>query len=110
MQNDNPDVAPLTGRPPLRELADAHQKRIGSAVNTSLLASDDAYRAVLAREFSSVTAENVLKWALVEPRRCVFDYAAADNLVEFARQHDQVVRGHTHVWHNRLRGWLTQAA
>jgi endo-1,4-beta-xylanase len=110
MQNDNPDVVPLTGRPPLRELADAHQKRIGSAVNTNLLASDDAYRAVLAREFSSVTAENVMKWALVEPRRGVFDYAAADNLVEFARRHDQVVRGHTLVWHNQLPGWLTQAA
>jgi endo-1,4-beta-xylanase len=110
MRNDKPDVAPLTGRPPLRELAEGHQKRLGSAVNTSLLASDEAYRAVLAREFSSVTAENVMKWALVEPRRGVFDYTAADNLVEFARQHDQVVRGHTLVWHNQLPGWLTEAA
>ena len=109
MPDDNPDVAP-TGRPPLRELAEARHKRIGSAVNTNLLASDAAYRAVLAREFSSVTAENVMKWALVEPRRGVADYSAADKLVEFARQHDQVVRGHTLVWHNQLPAWLTEVA
>ncbi len=110
MRNDKPDLAPLTGRAPLRELAEGHEKRIGSAVNTSVLASDDAYRALLAREFSGVTAENVMKWALVEPRRGVFDYTAADNLVEFARQHGQVVRGHTLVWHNQLPAWLTEAA
>jgi endo-1,4-beta-xylanase len=106
MQN----AEPSTGRRGLRELADVHGKRIGSAVNTSLLASDAAYGAVLAREFSSVTAENVMKWALVEPQRGVFDYAPADGLVEFARQHDQVVRGHTLVWHHQVPAWLTESS
>jgi endo-1,4-beta-xylanase len=106
MQN----AEPLTGRRGLRELANVHGKRIGSAVNTHLLASDAAYGAVLAREFSSVTPENVMKWVLVEPQRGVFDYAAADSLVKFARQHDQVVRGHTLVWHNQVPAWLTQTS
>jgi hypothetical protein len=42
MQNAEQNVAPLTGRRGLRELADPHGKRIGSAVNTNLLASDIA--------------------------------------------------------------------
>jgi endo-1,4-beta-xylanase len=65
---------------------------------------------VLAREFSSVTPENVMKWALVEPQRGVFDYTAAESLVAFARQHNQVVRGHTLVWHNQVPRWLTEAS
>ena len=104
------DQMPSTGRAPLRDLAQAQHKLIGSAVDTSVLASDAAYRAVLAREFSSVTPENVMKWQLVEPQRGVFDYTAADSLVQFAREHDQVVRGHTLVWHNQVPGWLTEAA
>ena len=109
MPDSNQGAVP-TDRVPLRELAEAHHKLIGSAVNTNLLASDAAYRAVLAREFSSVTPENVMKWALVEPRRGVSEYSAADKLLEFARQHDQVVRGHTLVWHNQVPAWLTEAA
>ena len=74
MQN----AEPSTGRRGLRELADVHGKRIGTAVNTNLLASDAAY-AALAHEFSSVTPENVMKWALVEPQRGVFDYLEVNN-------------------------------
>jgi endo-1,4-beta-xylanase len=110
MQNAEQNAAPLAGRPGLRELANVHHKRIGSAVNTNLLASEPAYRAILAHEFSSLTPESVMKWALVEPQRGLLDYAAADRLVAFARQHDQVVRGHTLVWHHQLPAWLTEAS
>jgi endo-1,4-beta-xylanase len=75
MQN----AEPLIARRGLRELADVHGKRIGTAVNTNLLASDAAYAALLAHEFSSVTPENVMKWALVEPQRGVFDYLEVNN-------------------------------
>jgi endo-1,4-beta-xylanase len=81
MQN----AEPLTGQRGLRELADLHGKRIGSAVNTNLLASDAAYQGVLAREFSSVTPENVMKWALVEPQRGVFDYLEVNNAERITR-------------------------
>jgi endo-1,4-beta-xylanase len=97
-------------RPSLRELAENRHKLIGSAVDTRVLATDPAYRAVLEREFSSVTPENVMKWEVVEPQRGVFDYAAADNLVRFAAEHEQLVRGHTLVWHNQLPNWLTRGS
>jgi endo-1,4-beta-xylanase len=80
---------------------------MGSAVDVDALANEPQYRDVLAREFRSVTAENVMKWQTVEPQRGVDDFAAADRLVAFARSHRQSVYGHTLLWHNQLPTWLT---
>jgi endo-1,4-beta-xylanase len=80
---------------------------MGSAVDTNALANEPQYRDVLAREFRSVTAENVMKWETVEPQRGVDDFTAADGLVAFARSHRQSVYGHTLLWHNQLPKWLT---
>jgi endo-1,4-beta-xylanase len=92
---------------PLRDLAERHGLRVGTAVDTSALAADAPYRQLVGEQFSSVTPENVMKWQLVEPTRGQFDYAAADGLVSYAQAHGQKVRGHTLVWHNQLPTWLT---
>jgi endo-1,4-beta-xylanase len=84
--------------------------RIGTAVDTSALATDSTYRETVAREFSSITAENVMKWQLTEPERGKHDWAAADGLVDFARSHKQLVRGHTLVWHSQLPAWVTEGS
>jgi endo-1,4-beta-xylanase len=91
----------------LRALAQHTKLRVGTAVNTDALAADPTYRTLVAREFSSVTPENVMKWEVVEPQRGQYDFSAADQLVSFARQNGQKVRGHTLVWHNQLPRWLT---
>ncbi|WP_405960484.1 endo-1,4-beta-xylanase [Streptomyces sp. NBC_00024] len=93
--------------PSLRALADRAGVRIGTAVDMAALADDTTYRRTTAREFDSVTAENVMKWESVEPQRGVYDWQPADDLVRYARAHGQVVRGHTLVWHSQLPGWLT---
>ncbi|MFF8996501.1 endo-1,4-beta-xylanase [Streptomyces achromogenes] len=92
---------------PLRQLAADDQLRIGTAVDTSALADDAAYRRLAGSEFSTVTPENVMKWEAIEPRQGEYDYADADRLVDFARRHGQKVRGHVLVWHNQLPSWLT---
>jgi endo-1,4-beta-xylanase len=94
----------------LRALADRADLRIGTAVDMAALADDDAYRAAVGREFSTVTAENVMKWEATEPQQGVHDWAAADRLVDFARAHRQKVRGHTLVWHNQNPAWVTEEA
>jgi endo-1,4-beta-xylanase len=81
--------------------------RIGTAVDMDAFASDTTYRERIATEFSSVTAENVMKWETLEPEPGVRNYGPADELVDFARQNRQLVRGHVLVWHNQLPGWLT---
>ena len=92
---------------PLRALAKRHDLRIGTAVDMDALGSDTTYRTLVAREFSAVTAENVMKWESLEPVRGQYNWGPADQLVEFARRNGQKVHGHTLLWHNQLPGWLT---
>jgi endo-1,4-beta-xylanase len=92
--------------PTLRGLAAARGLRFGSAVDVSALSSDAAYATVLAQEFSSVTAENAMKWATVQPSPGERDWSGADRLVEFARRYGQQVYGHTLVWHSSDPAWL----
>jgi endo-1,4-beta-xylanase len=106
------DEATTKHQPPsldqsLRDLAKRNDLRIGTAVDVTALNADATYRQRIATEFSSITAENVMKWQLVEPTRGQLDFAAADQLVDFAQHNGQRVRGHTLVWHNQLPDWLT---
>jgi endo-1,4-beta-xylanase len=49
-----------------------------------------------------------MKWEAVEPERGKFDFAAADAIVDRARQAGQKIRGHTLVWHFQLPGWVRE--
>ena len=91
----------------LRQLARHTKLEIGTAVDTSALRNDATYRRLVATEFSSVTPENVMKWDTIHPERHRYDFTQADQLVAFAREHDQKVRGHVLVWHSQLPAWLT---
>jgi endo-1,4-beta-xylanase len=88
-------------------LAGSRNLWVGSAVNANALQADQAYRDKLAAELTSVTAEDAMKWAVVEPTRGQLDWAQADAIVDFATEHGQRVRGHTLVWHQSLPAWLT---
>lgn len=92
---------------PLRDLAGRHLL-IGTAVDYDALKSDATYSARVKSDFSSITAENVMKWESVEPVRGEPDYSAADDLLATAKKNGQQVRGHTLLWHNQLPAWLTQ--
>ena len=50
------------GHNTLRSLADEADIKLGVAVNTDLLAKSGKYRHIVNTQFSSVTAENVMKW------------------------------------------------
>jgi len=91
----------------LRALAKPIGLEVGVAINPGGL-ENPQYRQIAATQFSTITPENEMKWESIEPRRGVYDYAAADQLVRFAQRHNQLVRGHTLVWHNQLPGWLTE--
>jgi endo-1,4-beta-xylanase len=91
----------------LRALGAQVQLRIGTAAVADDL-TDPNLSPITADQFSVLTPGNDMKWQVVEPTEGVFDWTGADNLVNFAEEHRQRVRGHTLVWHNQLPNWLTQ--
>ncbi|MFB6173171.1 MAG: endo-1,4-beta-xylanase [Halobacteriales archaeon] len=91
---------------PLRALAADRGLAVGAAVAPGPLVSDPDYAATLRREFGLVTTENALKMARLRPSRHAFDFADADAIVGFAREHDMAVRGHTLLWHRSVPDWL----
>jgi endo-1,4-beta-xylanase len=105
-----PNVASASDRDTLRAAARGTGVRIGTAVDMTALAADAPYRTAVAREFSTVTPENVMKWESVEPQQGVYNWGPADDLIDFARAHGQTVRGHTLVWHSQNPSWLTEDA
>lgn len=95
----------LAAQQTLRDAAEAQGKFIGTALNDGLL-NDSTYTDIASSEFSSVTAENVMKWESMQPSQGQFDFSGADRLMEFAQANDQQVYGHTLVWHSQLPGWV----
>ncbi|MFC6018520.1 endo-1,4-beta-xylanase [Plantactinospora solaniradicis] len=93
---------------PLRTLARKHGLGIGTAVDMAALEADPQYRSLVAREFSAVTAENVMKWESLEPTRGEYNWGPADELVDFARRNGQKVHGHTLLWHSQAPAWLNE--
>jgi endo-1,4-beta-xylanase len=90
-----PDVAPFG-------------PRAGVAVQARLLTGDDGYGDLVDRAFASVTPENEMKMAVVQPERGRFDFEQADRIVDWAVEHGKRVRGHTLIWHNQNPPWLEQ--
>lgn len=99
------DAAPLPGRT-LRDLAHRRGLPVGTAVRGDVLKANRAYRQLVAEQFSSVTPENEMKWAVTEPSQGTFHFGPGDEIVDAARGAGQAVRGHTLVWHAQLPGWV----
>lgn len=104
----SPAPAPAAPAPgSLGALAATRGITFGTAVNADVLSTSAAYRDRLGAEFTTVTPEDAMKWAVVEPVRGQHDWARADAVVDFAVARGQAVRGHTLVWHTSLPAWLT---
>ncbi len=78
----------------------------GTALRLDPLRRDSSYRDTFLREFDQLTPENEMKMQTLQPRRGVFDFRAADEMVAFARKHDRRVHGHALVWGLQVPLWL----
>lgn len=78
---------------------------VGVAVNQRNV-TDTAQQALICRNFNSVTAENDMKPASVQPREGVFNWANADRIANFCRQNGIRMRGHCLCWHNQFTDWM----
>lgn len=62
--------------------------------------------AIAARQFSSITAENDMKWQSIHPEPGVYRFEPADAYFDFAAKHGMKVIGHTLVWHSQTPDWV----
>jgi endo-1,4-beta-xylanase len=90
-------------------LKDAFQDafRVGAAVGTRhIMAGDDSPElALVARQYNTITPENLLKFAEVHPEPDRYNFEPADRYVEFGEKHGMWIVGHTLVWHNQTPLW-----
>ena len=76
--------------------------------NSQPTSEEALYAEVLNREFSSVSAENQMKWEYLHPERDTYAFEDGDAIMASAQQHGQVVRGHTLFWHSQNPAWLEE--
>lgn len=80
---------------------------VGAAIDPNLLKSNTLYREILIKEYSSITAENALKWGAIRPNQATFNFNDADYIVDFAVANKKRMFGHTLLWHSYNPAWLT---
>src|SRR5947209_2746601 len=84
---------------------------VGAAINGRQIAGTDSIGdPIIARQFNSITPENALKWASVEPRAGQFEFSAPDRYVALGERYGMTIIGHTLVWHNQTPAWVFQNA
>lgn len=80
---------------------------MGAAVNPAIVSGEDkTSQDIVINHFNSITVENVMKAALINPEPGVFNFKPADEYVAFGEQHKMFIIGHTLVWHNQCPAWF----
>jgi endo-1,4-beta-xylanase len=79
----------------------------GASVSASLLRNNVKYNNLAKKEYNSITAENAMKIGSLHPAQNTYNYTDADYIVEFAKQNNKRVHGHTLLWHQSLPSWVT---
>ncbi len=100
----------------LKDIAGRKGMRFGCAVGgrggagAGVRFADTAYGQLLERECGVVVSENATKWPALQPQPGPHRFAAADEMVAWARERRMLVRGHNLLWQSRrwLPDWVNQ--
>ena len=79
---------------------------LGFALSPEPLNNDSRYREILKKNAQSITPDYSLKWRYLEKNHGLRDYAEADKIILWAKEHKMSVRGHTLMWRQGLPDWL----
>ncbi len=69
--------------------------------------TDDEITAMFKHHYNVVTSENSMKPCNISTAKGVYNFEQADMLVDWAKENDILVHGHTLVWHSQSAPWLT---
>lgn len=82
---------------------------IGTAINESqILEKSPTEARLIARQFNSITPENVMKSMFVQPTKGSFQFDLTDKYVAYGEKHNLFIHGHTLIWHSQLAPWMNQ--
>jgi endo-1,4-beta-xylanase len=79
---------------------------VGVAVNTDKLKRDERYYLVAFKQFNSVTPEKIMKPAYIHPKKNYFYFTETDLLIDYCKQNNKRLHGHTLIWHNSVPQWM----
>ena len=83
--------------------------KVGVAINKNQIKQKQSKEVDLIKnQFSSLTAENVMKWEEIHPKKNKYNFKISDLIVSMAQENDQDLIGHTLVWHNQIPEWVTR--
>ena len=68
--------------------------------------SHGAQKALVIKQFNSVTAENDWKPGEIHPKEGVWNFEKADKIADFCRQNGIKMRGHCLCWHSQFADWM----
>lgn len=90
-------------------LAAAYQDHftLGVAVETSHFSTVGD---IIDREFNRLTAENRMKWGIIQPTEGNYNTTDADLIADYARERGWKMTGHTFVWHRETPSWVGQGS
>ncbi len=104
-------ITPSLPKPPLRDLARAHDIELGNYAALKLL-DEKPYSAILTSQYSFLSVDGNLNWAFndgsLRPSATAYDYTNPDKIFDYAKQHNMPVQAHHLVWGEEkwLPGWL----
>ena len=81
------------------------QFRMVPRCEPACVASDATYRAAIIANCQFVVPEGEMKWPDIHPARDQYRFEKADALVDFARQNNIGIRGHTLAWYGGMPAW-----
>ena len=81
--------------------------KIGTALSREqIIGKDTNILPFVNKHFNAITPENSMKWERIHPEDGVYDFEAADALVEFSNKNNHFFIGHTLVWHSQVPDWV----
>jgi endo-1,4-beta-xylanase len=76
---------------------------IGAALSASIISQDNPHlKALIAREFNSITPENCMKWEAIRTADEGWFWDDADAFVKFGEDNKMEMVGHTLIWHSQV--------
>ena len=91
----------------LAEAAWESGRRVGAAISSSAISSDEAYKETFLSQFSAWTPENAAKWGWIQGAdENTWNFGDADAIETVAGEVGMQMKGHALLWHYSVPAWV----